>query len=183
MIKNVIGHLHTINKHKFTVFRLCLKCGIVWQGITHDLSKYSPSEFFVSVKYYHGDKSPNAYSKKDIGYSTAWLHHKGRNKHHHEYWYDYDAPNKTPMIPYKYVAEMICDCVAASKTYGGKNWTKSNQYNYWLSRKDKYMINEQVLEMALEVFKQVSEQGINKTITKANLTKQYEKYCQPKQTL
>jgi hypothetical protein len=159
---------------------LCVRCGIPWQGLIHDLSKYSPDELGESARYFHGDKSPLAYCKKDVGYSKAWIHHKGRNKHHHEYWYDYDAPDKTPIIPYKYVVELICDNLAASMTYKKKTWTTWTQYEYWMKRKDKFMINEHTNEMIIEILKQVGEQGINKTLTKENLTKLYAKYCNPK---
>ena len=43
-------HFKTITKHKFLVMRQCFKVGLYWQGLTHDLSKYSPTEFFVGAK-------------------------------------------------------------------------------------------------------------------------------------
>jgi hypothetical protein len=178
MIIKILKHFNTINKHRWLVFKLCFKCGLVWRGLVHDISKYSITEFFESVKYYDGHKSPNANCIKENGYSKAWLHHKGRNKHHHEYWYDYYAIDKTPIIPYKYVAEMICDNIAAGMIYNGKDWDKSMQYNYWLKRVDKYMINDKVKSMIMAVLKQVSIKGIDKVITKENLKKQYKKYCE-----
>ena len=67
MIRNFFGHLHTVNKHRFKVFILCCKCGFIWRGLTHDLSKYSPVEFFEGVKYYAGGKkSPILNCKADI---------------------------------------------------------------------------------------------------------------------
>ena len=93
IIKNVIKHLILITKHKWVVFKLCCKVGIPWRGLVHDLSKYSPTEFFESIKYYTGTHSPITGEKQDKGYSEAWLHHKGRNKHHSEYWIDYAAPD------------------------------------------------------------------------------------------
>ena len=100
---NFFGHLHTVNQHRLKVFILCCKAGIPIQGLLHDLSKYSPTEFLEGIKYYaKGKYSPIINAKKDQGYSKAWLHHKGRNKHHHEYWFDYAAPLKAPVIPYKY---------------------------------------------------------------------------------
>ena len=100
----LIRHLHNVNIHRFYVFKLCCKVGIPFQGLTHDLSKYSLSELIPSVKYFtDGKKSPLAEEKNIKGYSLAWLHHKGRNKHHFEYWYDYDARVKTPIIPFKYM--------------------------------------------------------------------------------
>ena len=121
---NIIKHFITITKHKWLVLILCIKAGIPWRGIVHDLSKYSPTEFIESVKYYQGDHSPITECKKENGYSKAWLHHKGRNKHHYEYWYDREAPDQTPMIPYQYTVEMICDGLAAGIVYNGKKVDK-----------------------------------------------------------
>ena len=104
MIKNMVLHFNLVNKHRFKVFKLCCKAGIPFRGLMHDLSKYSITEFFESAKYYNGGFSPISTCKKENGYSKAWLHHKGRNKHHHEYWYDYAAPDKAAVIPYKYLA-------------------------------------------------------------------------------
>lgn len=95
MIKNFFLHLHLINKHRWTVFKLSIKAGIPLRGLIHDLSKYSPTEFCESVKYYNGEHSPILAARKTQGYSKAWLHHKGRNKHHPEYWYDSQAPESS----------------------------------------------------------------------------------------
>ena len=89
VVNNFFGHLRTITKHRHMVIKHCKKAGILWQGLRHDLSKYSPTEFIPGVKYYTGTKSPNEGERIDKGYSVAWLHHKGRNKHHFEYWMDY----------------------------------------------------------------------------------------------
>ncbi|MCD8119452.1 MAG: DUF5662 family protein [Lachnospiraceae bacterium] len=83
-------HLKTINHHKWLVMKHCFAIGLYRQGLLHDLSKYSPVEFLPGAKYYQGGKrSPNNAEREDRGYSQAWLHHKGRNKHHMEYWIDY----------------------------------------------------------------------------------------------
>ncbi|MBQ5315976.1 MAG: catalase [Oscillospiraceae bacterium] len=120
--ENIKKHFDTVNKHRLYVCMHCFKAGIYWQGLTHDLSKYSPEEFLVSASMYQGTRSPNEGEREDKGYSLAWMHHKGRNKHHFEYWTDYDpatrkmSPVKMPLI---YVIEMFCDRVAASKVYMG----------------------------------------------------------------
>ena len=128
----IIRHFLTITKHRFIVRKLCFKVGLYWQGLTHDLSKYSFKEFFISAKNYSGKFSPINNERAKKGYSEVWLHHKGRNKHHQEYWYDYAAPDQNPVIPYKYTIEMICDNLAAGMTYQGKNWTKEHQLEYYL---------------------------------------------------
>lgn len=176
MIKKFFRHLHLVNRHRFLVFKLSIKAGIPFRGFIHDLSKYSPIEFFESVKYFNGQRSPISFAKKENGYSKAWLHHKGRNKHHFEYWYDPCAPQKTPIIPYKYTVEMICDTLAAGMIYKGKEWYPSYQLEYFEKRKDKEFINEDIQKVLEEVYKQVSQKGLNKTINSKNLKKICYKY-------
>ena len=101
-VSKAVKHLGLVNRHRWMVFKLCAKAGIPYRGLVHDLSKYSITEFWESVKYYNGSRSPIEFVKKDKGYSKAWLHHKGRNKHHAEYWYDNNAPEPMPIIPYKF---------------------------------------------------------------------------------
>lgn len=175
-IKNFFKHLHLINKHKWYVFKLCVKAGIPFRGLVHDLSKYSPTEFFESIKYFNGEHSPIVEVKKEKGYSKAWLHHKGRNKHHFEYWIDLATPDKTPVIPYKYTVEMICDTLAAGIVYKRENWYPSYQLEYFYKRKDKTYMNEQIKLVLEETYKQVASNGINKTINKKNLKKIYKEY-------
>ena len=137
-IKSFIGHFKTVTKHKKLVCEGCFKSGLYFQGIVHDLSKYSPSEFLVGVRYYQGTRSPNNAEREDHGYSAAWLHHKGRNKHHYEYWIDYNTRGKEPgedvlipvEMPYRYFAEMVIDRIAASKVYKGKDYTDASPLEY-----------------------------------------------------
>ena len=176
MVKNIFKHLNLVNKHRWKVFLLCLKAGIPIRGLLHDLSKYTPTEFIESVKYYNGKKSPITFCKKEIGYSNAWLHHKGRNKHHHEYWYDYAAPEQSPIMPYKYVVEMICDTLAAGMTYQGASWNNSYQLKYYMEDRKKKKINPIVDKILLEVYENISKKGINKVINKKNLKAIYNKH-------
>ena len=102
MLKKIWLHFKLITKHRWIVFKLCTRAGLPWRGLIHDLSKYGPTEFWESAKYYVGYKSPIQVAREKRQYSAAWLHHKGHNKHHEEYWYDFNAPVKAPVIPYKY---------------------------------------------------------------------------------
>ena len=129
-----LGHFRTITRHRHKVIAHCAKAGILWQGLFHDLSKYSPTEFLAGARYYTGKRSPNEGERAACGYSSAWLHHKGRNKHHFEYWTDYNMQErrvKPVKMPLRYAAEMFCDRVAASKIYQGKNYTESHPYDYF----------------------------------------------------
>ncbi len=129
-----IKHFLTITKHRNAVMRHCFKAGIPIRGLLHDLSKYSPSEFFAGVKYFQGTRSPNERERELFGYSKAWMHHKGRNRHHFEYWNDVNPKSKRyePVkMPIKYLKEMFCDRVAASKIYQGKNYVDSHPLDYF----------------------------------------------------
>jgi len=131
-----IKHFKTITKHRHAVIRHCAKCGILWQGLRHDLSKYLPSEFLVGAHYYLGEKSPNEAERQEIGYSLAWMHHKGRNKHHFEYWIDYsgkkvDEVMQPAKMPNRYIVEMFIDRVAASKVYNGMFYTDWDAWHYY----------------------------------------------------
>lgn len=123
----------------------CFKVGLFRQGLCHDLSKYSFTEFWRGAKYYQGNRSPQAKEREIFGYSAAWLHHKGKNKHHFEYWTDCDASGNKIYIkmPAKYFAEMICDRIAASKIYLKEKYTDQSPLNYFLSRTDTASMNEQ----------------------------------------
>lgn len=136
-IKNIWPHLRKIQTHRKWVRHYCNGIGLHWQGLVHDLSKYSPTEFWESVKYYQGTSSPIDASKAENGYSMAWFHHRGRNLHHHVMWIDnFDETGGTPILmPYKYFAEMICDYLAAGRAYMGKNFTFASENEWWKKKR------------------------------------------------
>ena len=132
---NVLKHFKTIMKHKYWVGKYCFMCGIPWQGITHDLSKLSPVEFIESVKYYQGTSSPIDAAKADKGYSDAWMHHRGRNKHHYEYWQDnFDKGGEPLVMPFEYAVELLCDYLGAGRAYMGNNFTYESEYQWWKNK-------------------------------------------------
>ena len=152
-MRNIFGHLKTILIHKWWVFYYCCKFGIPLQGITHDLSKFSPTEFLESIKFYQGGKSsPIPAAKKTQGYSLAWQHHKGRNKHHYEYWTDnYDSGTTCIKMPYKYVLELVADYLAAGRTYRGKDFTFVDEYEWWMKCKDYRKIHKDTKQLITKI--------------------------------
>ena len=152
IIKNFFGHLSTINEHRFLVMKHCFRVGLYKQGLTHDLSKYSP---------------------------TAWLHHKGRNRHHYEYWIDYSSKKDTPELvgmkmPLKYVIEMFCDRVAASKTYNKEKYTDADSLKYYMRGRGHYVIHPDTDELLHKLLEMLAQKGENETfsyIKKELLTK------------
>ena len=161
-------HFKTITYHKYLVARGCFQVGLYRQGILHDLSKYGPTEFRVGIKYYQGNRSPNNAEREDIGYSSAWLHHKGRNKHHYEYWIDYSMHEEpggmipVPM-PDRYIAEMIMDRIAASKVYEGENYTDASPLKYYLRGKGKVPIHPQTAEKLENMLQMLAQKGEKET--------------------
>ena len=146
-IKNIWLHFKKICKHKYYVGKYCFKMGLYWQGITHDLSKFSPIEFFESAKYYQGDKSPIDECKKINGVSYGWQHHKGRNPHHYEYWVDNLDNGGQPLImPKKYAKELIADYIGAGKAYMGKNFTYKKELEWWKNKKENPLMIHPVIK-------------------------------------
>ena len=162
-----IQHFKTITHHRHLVRRHCFAVGLYWQGLTHDLSKYMPSEFIVGAMYYQGDRSPNTAEREATGVSKAWLHHKGRNKHHLEYWIDYSLESNGKMdgirMPVRYVAEMVCDRIAASKTYRGDKYTDADPYIYYEKSRDHYMIHPETDALLEKFLRMLKENGEAKT--------------------
>lgn len=157
-----LRHFRTITRHRHAVIAHCFRAGIGWQGLRHDLSKYTPTEFLPGARYYQGTRSPNEVEREMYGYSPAWLHHKGRNRHHFEYWMDYDPVTKRvgPVkMPLRYVAEMFCDRVAASKIYQGDAYTPQHPLDYYLRGKPRRVIHPETAALLEEWLTVLAQQG------------------------
>ncbi|MBE6753073.1 MAG: catalase [Ruminococcaceae bacterium] len=140
----------------------CFRAGIFWQGLLHDLSKYQPTEFLAGVRYYQGYRSPNEAERETIGYSAAWMHHKGRNRHHFEFWCDYNPQTRIMQpveMPIRFVAEMFCDRVAASKIYRGSDYTDRDPLDYFLRAKGKRIIHPATSDLLESLLTDLSVKG------------------------
>ena len=158
-------HFKTITKHRFIVMAGCFRVGLYWQGLTHDLSKYSPTEFLMGAKYYQGTRSPNTAEREDKGFSQAWMHHKGRNRHHYEYWTDMNRVTRNyesvPM-PRKYLVEMVMDRRAACITYQGDAYTDASALNYFMGSRERELMHPQTrqeLEFILTMLRDEGEKA------------------------
>lgn len=166
---NFWKHLRTINHHKWLVMKACFRVGLYRQGLLHDLSKYSPTEFSVGVKYYRGNMSPNNAERQDKGYTSAWLHHKGRNRHHLEYWIDYAAkggefPVEGMRMPDKYVVEMFIDRMSASKNYEKEKYTDRSALTYYEKGRAGQLLHPEVKELLERLLHMLAEQGEDYTL-------------------
>lgn len=155
-------HFYTITKHRHRVIVHCFRAGIGFQGLFHDLSKYTPTEFIPGARYYQGTRSPNERERELFGYSLAWMHHKGRNRHHFEYWNDLNPQTKTyepvPM-PMRFVKEMFCDRLAASKIYQGENYTDQHPITYFRRGNARKKMHAATADLLEEWLVMLAEQG------------------------
>jgi hypothetical protein len=166
MILKAWKHFKTITRHRWLVRRGCFMVGLYWQGLTHDLSKYTPTEFRVGVKYFQGNRSPNGAERDEKGYSLAWMHHKGRNRHHYGYWTDlhpvtrrYDS---VPM-PRKYLAEMVMDRIAACKVYRGKAYDDGAALDYLQNSIERELLHDKTRRELVYLLTMLKEKGEKET--------------------
>ena len=156
-------HFKTICRHKHYVLKECAACGILWQGLIHDLSKFGFTEFVSSARHFQGNRSPIEAEKEAIGYSKAWLHHKGHNKHHWEYWTDFadDGSIIANEIPIKYVIEEVCDWIGAGKAYSKDAWsTESPRAHYYKMRPGRYF-NPKTDAILVNSVTMIAEEGLD----------------------
>lgn len=159
-------HFKTINHHRRLVRQGCFRVGLYWQGIIHDLSKYSPTEFLTGAKYYQGTRSPNAAEREDKGYSVAWMHHKGRNRHHYEYWTDMDLTKRMYVsfpMPRKYLVEMVMDRRAACMTYQGDAYRDDSALKYFEMSKEQDLIHPQTRQELRYILTMLATKGERET--------------------
>lgn len=176
MIKNVLLHTGLVLRHKWGVLKNCARCGILYRGLVHDMSKFTPTEFFESVKYYQGNRSPIGVCRRTEGYSKAWLHHKGRNRHHIEYWTDAEC-KEHPMMPYVFAVECVCDKLAATRTYAGRNYNDSLPLEHWNKYGCKVEGNPLTLKFVESVFLDVEKHGLDFVLNKKYMKNKYSEIC------
>lgn len=170
-------HFCTITHHKILVMKGCFAVGLYAQGLLHDMSKYGFTEFRVGAKYFQGNRSPNNAEREDIGYSSSWLHHKGRNKHHFEYWIDYatgiEGSLEGMKMPDKYIVEMFMDRIAASKVYQKDKYTDRSPLEYYNRSKHRIILHEHTRELLELMLQMLAEKGEKQTFAyvKQNILK------------
>ena len=186
-LRNTLQHFKKINSHKWHVFRYCMKAGIPWRGIKHDMSKFSPTEFWESVRYYQGNRSPIDACKEAEGVSKAWMHHKGRNSHHYEYWQDnFDKGGEPVIMPFKNVLELLCDYLGAGRAYMGKEFSYNAELAWWQAKKSKPIaMHPATIEFIDIVFEDLARDelnidavaAVNRNLNKSFLKALYNEIC------
>lgn len=171
-MKKFFGHLRLILKHRHRVIKNGWHCGIFWHCLRHDLSKFSPTEFWRSVHFYAGDHSPVLEERLENGYfSLICQHHAKRNKHHWEYWTDFFMGTVVIMtMPWVYATEYVCDTLAASYCYDPKTFTAEKTLDYFLAREERNYMTQATkayIRWCLTRFRDLGWKGLKKKATKA----------------
>lgn len=155
-------HFKTITHHRWLVRQGCFRVGLYWRGLTHDLSKYSPTEFRSGAKYYQGTRSPNSAERDDRGYSLAWMHHKGRNRHHYEYWTDLNKEKgvyESVPMPRVFLVEMVMDRRAACMTYQGSAYTDASAWEYFAKSRERRLMHPKLERELAYLLEMLRDQG------------------------
>lgn len=154
-------HFILISKHRHRVIRNGYHLGIFFHALKHDLTKYTPIEFFTSSKYFEGHHSPVYEERLNNNYfSKVCQHHTKRNPHHWEYWTDFFGGRiLTKRMPYKYALEYVGDVLSASYTYNPKQFKSDTAYKYFMNKKDHYFMNNATKEFVSYCLKQYSIDG------------------------
>lgn len=159
-LKKLLGHINQVLRHKFWVFICCCKFGIIWRGITHDLSKFSWAEFWPSVRYYQKGSSPIPRLHHEASEYRPWLHHRGRNDHHSEYWHRYTHGTFYALkMPFDCVLEQIADWIGSTRAYG-REFDIDDEIQ-WLQSTSFYMMHEKTLELTLSILKGIRDNNLD----------------------
>lgn len=153
-----LKYLWYLVQHKLFVMQAGIKIGVpLWRLITHDLSKFLPSEWFPYVDYFYDPKkvndktmesfrlfgctemAPYGFFPSDL-FSIAWCQHQKRNDHHWQYWYLIeDSGKEFPVgMPWEALAEMVADWAGAGRVITGK-WDVGSWY---AKNKDKMRLRD-----------------------------------------
>lgn len=170
---HLIKHFNTVIKHKWFVLVYGRRLHIFWTALVHDTSKFSPTEFIRSAKYYTGVKSPTILEREDNdGVSWICLHHSLRNKHHWQAYIDY---NKEGMviapINYRHSVEYVADIISASRVYNKKlDWTEI--VPYFERQKERYLMHPGNKEFVLWAVIEIRDHGF-KSMKKKYMKNKY----------
>lgn len=177
----IFKHLWVVIKHKHNVLKYATKLGIFWTGLVHDLSKFTPTEFLRSAKYFDGRKSPTIVERKDnANFSYICVAHTGRNKHHWQYWVDYTRDDiVVNPIPFRHALEYVADILSASKVYNPKDFTLMVAHDYFKEHSKTYLMHPATKEFILWCIKESYDFGfkaVKKKITKIKYEEIKSKY-------
>lgn len=132
--------------HKWNVGIECIKTGLYLHAITHDLSKFLPSEFIPYAKFFFSKNRAKGYKQSDENdpnFQAGWNRHQKRNKHHWNYWVSVTRKDEIIPIPMpeKYVKQMICDWRGMSRKFGGTT------IDYFISNREKMILHEETIKI------------------------------------
>ena len=146
-----IQYLKYLLEHKKNVFIECVKSGHFIHAITHDLSKFLPSEFVSYAKFFYSKNRTKTYKTSDEideNFLKGWCFHQKRNKHHWNYWVCLTRKDEIEPVPMprKYIKQMILDWKAMGRKFGDtpKGYYEKNKKDF-IMHKDTIRILEDLI--------------------------------------
>ena len=166
----IFNYFKSICRHRHYVSHYCFMCHEYKRGIFHDISRFSPTEFTEMAAYYDGKHYTVDMARKHNGYSVAWLHHKGRNDHHYQYWIDnFGEGGRAIRMPYHQTVEMLCDYLGEGRLHDGKMFTYARELKFWEDKTDPD--NDMLIHEDTQKFMDIVIQSL------ADLETKYQKYA------
>ena len=94
------------------------------------------------------------------------MHHKGRNRHHFEYWTDLSPVTRTyePVdMPVRFLCEMVADRIAACKTYEGAAYTDASPLHYLDRAQESRLVHPRTMARLRFLLTMLAERGEKET--------------------
>jgi len=138
--------------HRWYVLLECWRRGLIWRGLTHDLTKFLGGEWLPYVEHFYGAKArkwrdeTGYYKPTDTGdpaFDLAWLRHQHRNDHHWQWWILTEDESGRPVaLPMSEAArvEMLCDWIGASRAQGHGGMGGPSGVRAWYAKHGAKMI-------------------------------------------
>ena len=122
---------YSLLAHKWFVYKAGKGSVSLWRLLTHDISKFLPSEYFPYAFFYYGAKfgiEPNK-----AAYKAAVRLHKGRNDHHFEHWQAGEGAHQyiSGEMPDACIDEMVADWFGAARAYNGEWPLDLKKWSWW----------------------------------------------------
>lgn len=150
-MKRHISYLKYIIRHKWYVFKACVKLGVPFRGITHDLSKFRPCEWFAYAKTFYAEDGTGRFMWSG-DFDFAWLMHQKVNKHHWQYWLllNDDGRFTSFEIPEPIVREMVADWSGAGEAIKGE----SNPTEWYYENRSKIILHEKTRKLVEKIIEE-----------------------------
>ncbi|MBP1764624.1 MAG: hypothetical protein H6Q65_1682 [Firmicutes bacterium] len=149
-MRSALYYFYDVMRHKWHVLSEAYKLGILWRGLTHDLSKFNASERGPRRRLKNQcsrDAQGNIRVCDELAFSWVWHYHK--NPHHWQWWVTTLDDGSCKVFPMtdEYRREMLADWRAVARIPGRLDiipWYRQNRDRIILHPETRQWIEEQI---------------------------------------